>query len=278
MKQSKILFGTAGIPLNSKKRSSIEGIKYISQVGLSCMELEFVRGVKMQEATASKVNSIASLNKICLSVHAPYFINLNSLKQNTIKNSIQRIQTAAKIGSMCGAHSLVFHPGYYHNLNHSKVFHTIETHMDSVIENLKQTGLDIILRPETTGKKSQFGSLQEVTSLSQSLDGVLPCIDFSHLYARSKGEINGYEKFHEIFSFLEEQLGYEGIHNIHAHISGIEYGDAGEKKHLNLQDSSFDYLSLLKALKDFNVEGSIICESPSLEQDALLLQKEYMKI
>jgi len=34
----------------------------------------------------------------------------------------------------------------------------------------------------------------------------------------------------------------------------------------------------MKALKDFNVKGAIICESPNLEGDAVLLHDEYLSL
>jgi deoxyribonuclease-4 len=62
---------------------------------------------------------------------------------------------------------------------------------------------------------------------------------------------------------------------MHIHVSGIAYGGKGEIKHLNLKESDFQYTELLKALKDYDVKGIVICESPNLEEDALLLQATY---
>ena len=62
---------------------------------------------------------------------------------------------------------------------------------------------------------------------------------------------------------------------MHMHIAGIKYSNKGEIKHLNLRESDLQYSELLKALKDFDVRGLLICESPSLEEDALLLQESY---
>ena len=56
-----------------------------------------------------------------------------------------------------------------------------------------------------------------------------------------------------------------------------EYGEKGEKHHLNLKESDLKYKELLKALKDFKVNGVAISESPNIEEDALLMKKEYVK-
>jgi deoxyribonuclease-4 len=65
---------------------------------------------------------------------------------------------------------------------------------------------------------------------------------------------------------------------MHIHVSGIAYGKKGEIKHLNLKESDLQYVELLKALKDYEARGLVICESPDLEEDALLLQETYHKL
>src|SRR5659263_775457 len=71
-----LLFGTAGTPISSNGTGSLSGIKRVHELGLGCMELEFVRGVKMGEDTARKVSVLAKKLYIGLSVHAPYYICL----------------------------------------------------------------------------------------------------------------------------------------------------------------------------------------------------------
>jgi len=62
---------------------------------------------------------------------------------------------------------------------------------------------------------------------------------------------------------------------MHIHISGIAYGQKGEKSHLNLKESDLRYTELLKALKDYSVRGMVICESHNQEGDSLLLKESY---
>jgi deoxyribonuclease-4 len=62
------------------------------------------------------------------------------------------------------------------------------------------------------------------------------------------------------------------------HVAGVEYGMNGEKKHLNLKESDFNYSELMRALKEFEARGRVILESPVLEQDALMLRKLYNEI
>jgi len=132
------------------------------------------------------------------------------------------------------------------------------------------------LRVETMGKKTQFGSLEEILMLCQEIDGLLPCIDFSHIHARD-GKANKYAEFQRILRKTEKKLGREALRKLHIHISGAAYTEKGEMKHIDLQDSDFRYDEWIQALQDMDVEGMVICESPNLERDALMLKNLYLQ-
>jgi len=269
-----LIFGTAGTPLSSAGRDSIQGIKRVHELGLGCMELEFVRGVRMGADTAKNVRKQKETQGIHLSVHAPYYLNLNSNEQKKIIASIERIYQSAFIGSLAGANNIVFHPAYYLKSPADSVYMQVIKKMELLIERLNQENIEVTLRPETTGKQSQFGTLEEVLRLSSELEGVKPCIDFAHLHARN-GINNTYNEFVEILEMVENVLGTDGLKNMHIHVSGIEYGAKGEIKHLTLNESDFNYKDMLKSFKDYNVKGTIVCESPNLEIDAKKMKEQY---
>ena len=91
-------------------------------------------------------------------------------------------------------------------------------------------------------------------------------------------EVNTYDEFSEIFEIIGNELGQVALDNFHAHVAGIEYGAKGEKKHLNLEESDFNYKDLLKAFKAFDVKGAVVCESPNIEDDAKLLKEYYLSL
>jgi deoxyribonuclease-4 len=124
------------------------------------------------------------------------------------------------------------------------------------------------------GKKRQFGSLEEVLLLCREIDGVQPCVDFSHIHARS-GKANTYLEFHRILMKIGKKLGEKALKNMHIHISGSVYNDKGEMKHVNLEESDFLFDEWIQALKDFDVRGIVICESPEQDKDALMLKYLY---
>ncbi len=272
-----LLFGTAGIPVSTTNRNTETGIKRVKELGLGCMEMEFVRSVYLKKEKASHINKIAKQEKVMLTVHAPYFINLNSTEPEKLSASKQRILNSARIGAIAGVKSVTFHPAYYMGKSSQEVYQKVKEALLEITEILRSEEVKIDIRPETTGKGSQFGTLNEIISLSQEIPGVKLCIDFSHLYARNTGKWNSYTEFMEILNTVETGLGSSALKDMHLHVSGIEYTPKGERRHLVAQNSEnkFNYMELMYALRDKEVEGFLICESPNLEEDALLFQKIY---
>ena len=270
-----LLFGTAGIPLSSKGSATAEGIVAVRNLGLGAMELEFVRSVNISREKAPEVKKAAEEKNIILTCHAPYFINLNSLEKAKLKASIGRILNSARIANLCGAWSVAFHPGFYQKSTKEEAYKRIKAAMQEIASALKKEKNNVWIRPETTGKETQFGNIDEILELSREFDNVMPCVDFAHFHARTNGRYNTYKEFCEILEKIEKNLGKKGLENMHMHVTGIAYGEKGEKHHLNLKESDLKYGELVQALKDFKVKGVVISESPNIEGDALLMQESY---
>ncbi len=272
-KLDRIFIGPAGIPNSAPRKTTPEGVKWVRQLGLDAMEIEFVRGVRMSIEKAQEVKRIAEEVGVVLTVHAPYYVNLNSKDKAKLEASINRILESARVGYAAGAWSVAFHPGYYGGDVPSKAYYKIRDALKKIVDVVKNEGLDIWIRPELMGGLAEFGSLEEIVNLSKEFDIVMPCIDFAHLHARTRGKYNTYEEFRAVLEYLERELGREALDNMHIHISGIVYGDKGEIKHVNLDESDFNYRDLARVLKEFNVKGVLISESPNLEEDAKLFKK-----
>ena len=270
-----LLFGTGGVPLSAKSRSTEAGIERIAELGLGCMEVEFVQGVKMTPEVAASMGQLAARKKVVLTAHGPYFINLNAVEPQKVHMSKERILQTARIGALLGAKSVTFHAAFYMKSTPEETYAVVKKHLQDVVNILRREGNRVTVSPEVTGKPSQFGTLEEILRLSSEIEGVAPCLDFSHWHART-GKANSYQEFLDILDQVERKLGKEALDNMHIHLSGIAYGKKGEIKHLMLADSDFRYAELLKALKERKVKGVVISESiPYLEKDALLLQQTY---
>ena len=270
----RLLFGTAGVPLSSDDGSTLAALDRVSELGLDGLEIEFVKGVKMGGETARKVRAKAEAYGLRLSVHAPYFINFNSEDPGVRLHSQERLLNSVRVGAACGAASVVFHAGFYGQASPERAYAAVRSGVAAVMSIVRTERLPASVRIETMGKRSQFGSLDEILSLCREIDGLRPCLDFSHIYAR-EGRVNSYGEFQRVLSKVTRKLGAAALKNAHIHVAGVHYNHTGEIKHLNLDEADFRYDEWLQALRDAGVEGFVICESPNLETDALMLKNLY---
>jgi len=194
------------------------------------------------------------------------------------RESLERLVETGRLAGRCGAASFCFHAGFYQRQDPAAAAARVEKGLDRVTRRLRRLGVAIDVRPELTGKGTQLGSLDEILSWSETVKGVRPCVDFSHQVARHGGGFNRYRDFAAMLGQIERRLGRSALERLHVHVSGIEYGPRGERRHLPLRDSGFRYRELLRALHDHRVSGWVVCESPAMEDDALLLKRAYRRL
>lgn len=270
----KLYFLTAGVPLRAGNKGYEAGFKVLDEMNLDGLELEFVRGVRISDKSRE---AVGATNKV-ITAHAPFYVNLNAREEEKVEASVQRIIETAEVTNSLGGYSITFHAGFYLGQDAELVYNNIKSQIKIITDTLEKSNNKIWIRPETTGKATQWGDLEEIVRLSKEFETVLPCVDFSHLHARYNGISNTYDEFCTIFDKIGTEIGSYALENFHAHIAGIEYGAKGEKKHLNLEESDFNYKDLLKAFKKFGVKGAVICESPNIEDDAKLLKDYYLSL
>ena len=238
--------------------SSLESIK---EFGLDGQEIEFVRGVSMGSDTAKKVGQLAKKLGLRLSIHAPYYINLISVEKEKVEASKKRILDSCRKGHLLGAKSIVFHPGYYQKRSKDESYLIVKEEIKNMLEVIKHEGLDVDLCPETTGKASQFGDLDELLNLMKDT-GCKICVDFAHIYARQNGIID----YEEIFIKFKKN----NLKNIHSHFSGIEYSEKGERHHLQMTEEFLE--PLLRVASKNNINLNIVNESPNPLKGAIDLK------
>lgn len=270
---NKLNFITAGMPIKTGKGSYNEAFGVLKEMSLDGMEFEFVHGVRMKDEHRTFVKDMSK--DFVVTAHGPFYINLNSKEEEKIDASVQRIIDTASVASQAGAFSITYHAAFYMGGDKETVYNQVKTQTKRIMDVLEREKINVWVRPETTGKATQWGDLDEIIRLSNDFEMVLPCIDFSHLHARSGGEFNTYDEFSRILEKLGKEVGQYAIENFHGHLAGIEYTAKGEKQHLNLEDSDMNYKDLLKAMKEFGVKGALVCESPNIEEDCKLLKTYY---
>lgn len=275
-------FGTVGSPKSTPKKpgGSVGAVLRCSEMDLKALELGWVQSVRVSEETCATIRQAALEQDVLISVHAPYFINLNASDEEWPK-SRQRLMDAAHYGNLAGASDIIFHPGSYFAKPPQEVLPLAVDRLRGCVEEIRAAGNPVILRPETMGKTAMLGSLEDTLQMSLKINvsgrrDVLPCLDFAHLHARAgDGSMNSYQEWAALLDTYGAALGQDALEDLHIHVSGIEYGTKGEKNHLPVLESDMDWEALFKALADYNCSGRILCESPELEDDALILKEKW---
>jgi deoxyribonuclease IV len=270
-------FGTVGSPLSTPKKpgGSLGAVLRLAELGLKALELGWVQSVRVTEQTCASIRLAGQEQDVRISVHAPYFINLNADAEEWPK-SRQRLMDAAHYGHLAGASDIIFHPGSYFGKPPAEVLPLAIERLGACLAELRTAGNPVTLRPETMGKSAMLGSFEDTLAMSQALPGILPCLDFAHLHARNgDGSMNSYDEWSRLLETCGQALGSEALKNLHVHLSGIDYGPKGEKEHLPLAEADLDIPALFRALHTFGCRGRILCESPEMENDALKLQQAW---
>jgi len=259
-----IKFGPAGLGPAATAEKVLE--KY-HKLGLQACEIAFTYSVYIKPEDAVRIGKRAKELGIDLTIHAQYWLNLNSDEKAKREATKKRILACCEIGELLGAKLVVFHPGYYTNKgkdekSKEESYETIKEGVIDVMKEIKKKGWKIKIAPETMGRVNVFGGIEEISRLVKET-GCEFCIDFAHILARDK-KVN-YEKVEKLFPQKEW----------HVHFSGIVYGEKGEKHHISTEKKSWQ--ELLKNLPK-NKEIRIINESPTLVEDSVEGMKIYKKI
>lgn len=272
------IFGPAGNSDSYKNIKNIGLCEYLNSFDLGAYEYQCGRGVRISDKTAEKFG--ASMKNIKLSVHAPYYISLSSVEEEKRDNSIRYILQTAKIAKCMGATRVVVHSGSCGKIDRQLALKLAKETMSKAILVMKEEKLDdISICPETMGKVNQLGTLDEVLSLCEISDNMLPCVDFGHLNARTFGKVNSMNAYAEILDSIEDKLGFDRLKFFHSHFSKIEYTiPGGEKKHLTFKDTEYgpDFEPLAELIAKRGLSPTFICESSGTQaEDAQKMQEMY---
>lgn len=274
-------FGPAG---NSQSffdlgyKGSLDVPDYIEKMGLDAFEYQCGRGVNIGLDKAEQLGRLAAEKGIALSLHAPYYISMSSVEEQKRLNSINYILSSARAVKAMGGNRIVIHTGSCGKISREQALALAIDTMKKAISALDDEGLsDIRMCPETMGKINQLGDLNEVLSLCELDERLLPCIDFGHLNARTCGGLSTNESFKEIFDSIENRLGISRLREFHSHFSKIEYTTGGEKRHLTFEDKVFgpDYEPVIELIAKKGCCPTIICESDGTQAEDARAMKDY---
>lgn len=262
---AKIRLGPAGS--GGWSESTLDGVSRLKPLGLQTFEVEFVRGVTMKNELAMQVGAEAKKRGITLSVHAPYYINLASKEKKKAEESKRRILDSCERMHHMGGGPVIFHPAYFGGMDREMVFQITKEAIQWMQKEIEKNGWGVLLAPETTGKHSALGSLDETIRLARET-GCSLCVDFAHLYARNYGRID----YAEIFDKLKF------LKHIHSHFSGIEYTQKGERNHITIGHGKPPFRPLVEEILKRKLDITIICESPVTWKDSLIMRKVFEEL
>ncbi|MEM2987410.1 MAG: TIM barrel protein [Candidatus Bathyarchaeia archaeon] len=278
-------FGPAGVPpsFRAMKASLTDIPRLLREEGLDAFEYQAVRwGVKpqMRREEAENLGLKAKENDVLLSLHGSYFINLCGEKE-TIEASKDRLIACAAASQWMGSKIVVFHPGFYGRKSPKDVFKACLEALKDVVGRLRSLSItDVRIGPETMGKPTQFGSLEEVLALCEQVEQTQPVIDWAHLHARERGRFKTVDDFRIVVEEIERRLGTEIVKNMHCHFTKVEFTDKGERRHHTMDEAGYgpEFEMLARVIADFRLNPVIISESPVLDVDAIkmrdILRKE----
>jgi deoxyribonuclease IV len=247
-----IRFGPAGL---GPVKDAVERLEEYHKLGLRACEIAFTYGIYIHnEKDAIEIRKASEKLGIKLSIHAPYWINLNSKEKKKIEESKKRILDCCAIGEKLGAYRVVFHAGYFTGMDREETYENIKNEIVDIMNIIKQNRWKIKIAPETMGKINVFGSVEEISRLVLDT-GCSFCIDFAHIEARDKKV--DWEKINKLFGKHEKW---------HCHFSGIVYSEKGERHHIKTpKDKWKEVLNNLPKGKEI----VIINESPDMINDSV---------
>lgn len=271
-------FAVAGVPLSTPKPGgTVLGLRHAHSLGITAMELEWVQRVPPNEDRMIEIRKTAEELGMYLTCHAPYYINLNSQEPDKLAASKKRVLDALRMAEIAGIKSVCIHPAFYQGMPPEKAYENVRRAVDDIMSHKFKDFPSVNLGLETMGKIAQFGTLLEVLKISKEF-GIYPVIDAAHMHARTNGKINTTKEWNEMLDLYTEYLGKASLQEMHLHYGGIAYGPKGEKHHLPILESDANWKDFLKVLKKRKIGGTVVCETPELENDTLLLQKEFKRL
>ena len=272
-------FGPAGVPPAFRMmKASLEDVPMLlREEGLDAFEYEAIYwGGKPQikKEDAERFGLKAKENDVWLSLHGSYFINLCG-ERKIVEASKKRLIACVTAAEWMNAHVVVFHTGFYGKKPKELVYRNCVEVLKDLVKTMQSLGIrNVKIGPETSGKPSQMGSLDEVLGICEEVEQTQLVIDWAHLHARNMGRFRRVEDFRNVVEQIENRLGTEAAKDMHCHFTRIEYTDKGERRHRMLEEARYgpDFMMLAKVIGEFKLRPVIISESPLLDLDAMRMR------
>ena len=276
-----IHFGPAG---NSQSfadagfKATVDAPAFIQKMGLNAYEYQCGHGVSVGDETARRIGDAARAHGVTMSLHAPYYINLSSDEEERIEKNIGYVLASCRAAEGLGASRIVVHTGGVGKRSRTQALENTRLNVREILAAVEREGYTQTICLETMGKQSVIGSAEEIFDLVALDDRLLPCIDFGHLNARTRGGCSTREDFAVVLDLMENKIGLERARVFHSHFSKIQYNDKGEVRHLTFADEIYgpDFAPLAELIAARGWTPTFICESAGTQaEDAAEMMRLY---
>lgn len=292
-------FGVAGFPPNffeSDLRKNRENIfLWLEQRGLDWIELQCTRGVRMKAEQARLYRELAGRHGIGISIHGPYFIALASGDPEVVARSRERVLQCFALADELKTDRIVFHPGYFPGSTEDDRRSAVKQIVQELNSLKDDVPKGVCILPETAGKVSQIGSLDEILTICEQVEFARPCIDLAHIHAFDHGSMWTARDIAGVFSSVKKRLGAGFLNDLHVHMYPLDYDAHGEKKHKAFDDriEVYEQFSIFQepkprdrffpraenfiaAIRELDVHPVVICEAYNTQDvGAALMKKLY---
>jgi deoxyribonuclease-4 len=226
-------------------------------------------GVAESYGSLIPIGNMARRLDVKVSLHTPYYMDLGSNNELT-ERCMNNIRHSGIITSALGGSVVVTNLGLYEDAGDTAgTDENIIDNLAAIMALWKDAGIKTDLGVEITGRAEAFGSLDQVLSLCDEVNGVVPVVNFPHHHARTHGSLITSADFKDL---LEKVSSYckGGIHTL---FSGVEHFDGNERRLTPIKKGDLKFEPLGEALADLGRDVTVISGSPLLEHDAM-----YMKV
>ena len=252
-----IRFGISHLPPDGV--SDEEFLDGLVKEGHRALELPFTQGFPWKEKRCETFGQLADERGIRLSVHAPYFVGLTIEDRERGQQSAHALEHTMKLGKALGAPVIVAHFGATHDEEPTVLMDRIRSRIDFIASKIE--GLGVGLGLETSGKKSQFGSLGDIAQLAAEYSFVRPVIG---------GGLTGIDAFKSVLTFVNNSFPGWMIQPLQAQFSDNEFGQAGEIRHVPYGEGTLRVGPLVAAAEELGLSMVLISEARDMKSHGLI--------
>jgi len=268
--------------------------EWLRSLELNAFEAEMTYGPRTPVQSCQTMRSLSHEFDIKLSVHAAYYIVLTSSDKDKVARSIDMLKRTFELADIMDADTVVLHPGSLYKKTSAEITEILGQNVSDFFNQIGNTNIGLFL--ETAGKKAQFGSVEEILSVTKLVEGAYPCIDFGHVHARSGGGLRDDKAIDDVFSVLAENNAFAEGNRVHFHYTPIHYGTKGEIQHRKIDDvysqqdaiTSADmnqmgqlysprYNRIIENLAKISIPVTIISETHNSQEKGAMAMRAYYK-